>query len=151
MKQFQVPQFITVEDKVIGPLTVKQSVYVLGGIIIIVLAHLVFVPILFFPIAFVIAASSAALAFLKINDVPFPTIVKNSFLYSMRPHIYIWKKEDQKKMQLRKTQAPIQPEVAINTAPKLSESKLSDLAWSLNIKEKLRGSEDDQETAQTHF
>ena len=29
--QFQVPQFIEVEDKIFGPLTFKQFVYVLGG------------------------------------------------------------------------------------------------------------------------
>ena len=29
--QFQVPQFIEVEDKIFGPLTFKQFVYVAGG------------------------------------------------------------------------------------------------------------------------
>ena len=149
MKQFQVPQFITVEDKVIGPLTVKQAVYVLGGIILIVIARLIFVPILFFPIAAVIGAFAAALAFLKISDVPFPTIVKNGFLYSMRPHIYVWKKEDRQKVRAKKA-SPV-PEITVNTTPKLSESKLSDLAWSLNIKEKLRESEEDKIPSQTQF
>ena len=149
MRQFQVPQFITVEDKVIGPLTIKQAIYVLGGGIVIILCRLVFIPIIFFPLAFVIAAFAAALAFLKISDVPFPTIVKNSFFYSMRPHVYIWKKEDQKKAAAKK--AAIAPEVTVNTTPKLSESKLSDLAWSLNIKEKLREPGPDQGTSQTQF
>ena len=149
MKQFQVPQFITVEDKVIGPLTVKQSVYVLGGIVLIVLARLIFVPILFFPIAAVIGGFAAALAFLKINEVSFPTIVKNGFFYSMRPHIYIWKKQDRKKPTLEKS-SPV-PELTVNATPKLSESKLSDLAWSLNIKEKLREPEGDKIPSQTQF
>ena len=149
MRQFQVPQFITVEDKVIGPLTIMQAVYVLGGGIIIILCRLVFVPIIFFPLAFAIAAFAAALAFLKISDVPFPTIVKNSFFYSMRPHVYIWKKEDRGKTTSKKAVAT--PEVTVNTTPKLSESKLSDLAWSLNIKEKLREPGPDQGTSQTQF
>ena len=29
--QYQVPQFIEVEDKIFGPLTFKQLVYVVGG------------------------------------------------------------------------------------------------------------------------
>jgi hypothetical protein len=31
MKQFHVPQFIEVEDKIFGPLTLKQFLYVIGG------------------------------------------------------------------------------------------------------------------------
>ena len=146
MKQFQVPQFITVEDKVIGPLTVKQAVYVLGGAILIILSNLIFVPILFWPTAIVIAISAGALAFLKINEVPFPTVVKNGFFYFMRPRIYIWKKEDMGNKTAKKT---IAPEVTVAETPKLSESKLSDLAWSLNIKEKLRGTEEGGEDSST--
>ena len=29
--QFQVPQFIEIEDKIIGPFTVKQFIYLVGG------------------------------------------------------------------------------------------------------------------------
>ena len=29
--RFQVPQFIEVEDKIFGPLTLKQFIYVFGG------------------------------------------------------------------------------------------------------------------------
>ena len=140
MKQFQVPQFITVEDKVIGPLTIKQAVFVLGGLVIIALMRLVLVPLLFFPVALVIAATAAALAFLKIGDIPFTTVVKNGFWYSMRPHVYIWKKEKMKKATPQ--QAKADHHVTVNATPKLSESKLSDLAWSLNIKEKYRDSEE---------
>ncbi|TSC61742.1 MAG: SsrA-binding protein, partial [Parcubacteria group bacterium Athens0416_74] len=30
--QFQVPQFIEVEDKIVGPLTFKQFVFIAGGL-----------------------------------------------------------------------------------------------------------------------
>ncbi len=149
MRQFQVPQFITVEDKVIGPLTIKQAVFVLGGIILIMLCRLVFIPLLFFPIALVIAVSAGSLAFLKINDIPFPTVVKNGFFYFMRPRVYIWKKDDGKKIRTKKT-VP-EADVTVSATPKLSESKLSDLAWSLNIKEKLRQSEESETTGQPMF
>ena len=139
MRQFQVPQFITVEDKVIGPLTAKQFLYILGGIGVIALARFLLVSFLFFPIAIVVAALTLALAFLKVNEIPFPTLVKNGFRYTLHPHIYIWKKEDGK---AKPKQTVIQPDITVNATPKLSESKLSDLAWSLNIKEKLRQTEE---------
>ncbi|MDP3769423.1 MAG: PrgI family protein [Candidatus Sungbacteria bacterium] len=139
MRQFQVPQFITVEDKIIGPLTAKQFLFILGGIGIIALARFLLVSFLFFPIAIIVAAVAAALAFLKVNEIPFPTLVKNGFRYTMHPHIYIWKKEEEK---IKQKQAVAKPDIAVAATPKLSESKLSDLAWSLNIKEKLRQTEE---------
>lgn len=142
MRQFQVPQFITVEDKVIGPLTAKQFLYILGGIGVIALARFLLVSFLFFPIAIVVATVTAALAFLKVNEIPFPTLVKNGFRYTMHPHIYIWKKEEEKPVKIK--QVPVKPDITVSTTPKLSESKLSDLAWSLNIKEKLRQTEEEE-------
>lgn len=142
MKQFQVPQFITVEDKVIGPLTVKQSFFVLGGAILIIIGNFILVPFLFWPFAAIIGVIAGTLAFLKINDVPLPTIVKNGFLYLMRPHVYIWKKEYAQKG-AKQTISAI-PDITVAMTPKLSQSKLSDLAWSLNIKEKLRESGEEQ-------
>ena len=133
----------------IVPLTIKQAIYVLGGGIVIIVARYVFIPIIFFPIAFVIAAFAAALAFLKIGDIPFPIIVKNGFFYYMHPHVYIWRKEDAKKAAAQK---PVRvSDVTVNATPKLSESKLSDLAWSLNIKDKLREPQEEESISQTQF
>ncbi len=136
MKQFQVPQFITVEDKVVGPFTVKQFLYVAGGAIIVGIAYKFLQAFLFFPIAAVVGSLAAALAFLKINETPFPIVVRNAFLYLTRPHLYIWKQEARKKPTAADTAKKQEP--GIKSMPKLSESKLSDLAWSLDIEEKMR-------------
>ena len=136
MKQFQVPQFITIEDKVVGPFTIKQFLYIAGGAIIIGIAYKFLQSFLFLPIAVVVGAAAAALAFVKINETPFPIIVKNAFLYFTRPHLYLWKQEKTKKPP---AEAGIRkPDAAPKTIPKMSESKLSDLAWSLDIEEKMR-------------
>ena len=69
--QYQTPQFIDVEDKIFGPLTVRQFVYLAGG------AGLSFIlfQLLPFLIAIIliggVAALSLALAFYKINNKPF--------------------------------------------------------------------------------
>lgn len=136
MPQFQVPQFITVEDKVIGPFTVKQFIYVGAGALLVVFAYMTFESYLFFPIAIFIGALAGALAFLKINEQPFPVVLKNAIFYFIRPRLYLWKKEERRQTGYR---TPIKKmEVTVKREPKLSESKLSDLAWSLDIKEKLR-------------
>ena len=138
MRQYQVPQFITIEDKVIGNvLTIKQFLYLAGGAGIIALLRLALQPFLLVPLAIAIGAVAAALAFLKINDQPVPRVIKNMAFFALRPRLFVWKhaappKRAPLKDAIDKSQTPA---IAI---PKLSQSKLSDLAWSLDIKEKLR-------------
>ena len=133
MRQYQVPQFITVEDKVIGPLTIKQFLFLLGGGAIIFLGRTFLVSFLFFPFALIIGTAAGALAFLKINERPFPMIVKNALLYFLRPRLYVWKKTEvrPKSPEQKKAATP-----EIRTIPRLTESKLTDLAWSLDVKSK---------------
>lgn len=135
MKQFQVPQFITVEDKVIGPFTLKQFLYLAGGGGLILAAYMFLQSILFFLTAALIGSLAGALAFLKVNEQPFPIMLKNAILYLIRPRLYIWKKEEVKRVS---APAEKKPQPAITAIPKLSASKLTDLAWSLDIEKKIR-------------
>lgn len=135
MRQYQVPQFITVEDKVIGPFTIKQSLYLGAGAILITIIRQILQPFLFWPISILIAAFAASLAFLKINEQPFPVVLKNSFFFLIRPRMFMWKREPAPRPAEKQAATPKQ-ETVIRAIPKLSESKLSDLAWSLDIKEK---------------
>lgn len=139
---FQVPQFIEIEDKIFGPLTFRQFVYIAGGAGICFLAW-VYVPFHFLALFFIlpIAAFSAALAFWKVNNRPFILIVEATFRYLFTKKLYIWKRSAQ----------PISPtspaaNVGAQTSgplnnlaiPKLSDSKLKDLSWSLDVQEKIR-------------
>jgi hypothetical protein len=133
--RFQVPQFIEVEDKIFGPLTIKQFVYLAGG------AGLSFIiyTILPFPVAILLIAAvvafSAALAFYKINDrFPFIYIVESAFKYALGSKLYIWKKEDRKVLPKEKEAVEVAKTLKV---PKLSDSKLKDLTWSLDIKESM--------------
>lgn len=137
MRQFQVPQFITVEDKVIGPFTIKQFLYIGSGGLLILGTRTFLQPFLFFPLAALIGALAASLAFLKINEQPFPMVLKNAIFYLLRPRLYIWKKEPPQRAPAKEA-APRKEEALVKRIPTLSESRLSDLAWSLDIKEKLR-------------
>lgn len=119
----------------IGPFTIKQALYLGGGAGLIFLIKLVLNGFFFVVLAVPIGAFAAALAFLKVNELPFPVVLKNALLYSFRPRFYLWRQEARKKPETTKT-GEKKPETLINTLPKMSESKLSDLAWSLDIKEK---------------
>lgn len=138
--QFQVPQYIEVEDKIFGPFTVKQFIYLAGSV------GIIFILNSFLPLTFAlliggpIVALGLALAFYKVNKQPFIKIVEASFRYILGSRLYIWKKE-QKKVTKKKRGIEESAELFV---PKLSDSKLKDLAWSLDIKESIYSSKEQQ-------
>jgi hypothetical protein len=69
--QFQVPQFIDVEDKIVGPLSFKQFAYILAAGATAFIGVRVFPLWLGIPLALPLIGFFLALAFLKINGRPF--------------------------------------------------------------------------------
>ena len=129
--RFQVPQFIEVEDKIFGPLTFKQFIYLAGGVGIAVISFILLPKFFAVLISLPVILFVAALAFYKVNDKPFINMVEAFVKYTFTNKLYIWKKEDKAlvaKESLKKT-----PEQVY--VPKLSDSKLKELTWSLDIKE----------------
>jgi len=80
--QFHVPQFINVEDKIFGPLSFKQFVYLVGGAGFCVILYAV-IPykVIAYPFIIVAAGFSLALTFYRVNDKPFIEIVQAAFSY----------------------------------------------------------------------
>ncbi len=134
--RFHVPQFIEVEDKVFGPLTIKQFIYLAGG------GGACFAVFNYLPkpIAFLIipllAALSVALAFYKPNNRSFVKALEAGFEYLRKNKLYVWQKI-QKKKQSQEENKKEKDHLAELNVPRLSDSKLSDLSWSLDIKERL--------------
>jgi hypothetical protein len=134
MQQFQVPQYIEIEDKIIGPLSVKQFLYVLaagGGALL--FFSLDFPSILFWPLSLAWVAFFLSLAFGKINGQPFVTVLNNAINHITSTRLYIWKRENKRV----KTAQPVITQ-AVPHLPRLTESKLKNLSWSLDINEKLK-------------
>ena len=130
--RFQVPQFIEVEDKIFGPLTIKQFIYLVGGA---GLSFLVYSLIgnIYISAVFIlpIIMFAVALAFYKINNKPFINVVEAAFKYFLGEKLYIWKKVDK---QITAKEAE-EIDISSFSVPKLSDSKLKDLTWSLDIKQ----------------
>ncbi len=132
--RYQVPQFIEVEDRIFGPLTLKQFIYLAGGV---GLSFTLwrFLP-LFFAFIFIapIAALSMGLAFYKVNNRPLLTTIEYAINYLFGIKLYLWKT---KREIPKKANMKTKKENELIFVPKLSESKLKDLAWSLDIKENI--------------
>lgn len=127
--RFQVPQFTDVEDKIIGPLSFRQFVYLAGAAGAIVVLFSVFPRFIAILIALPVGAFGAALAFVKINNQPFIKTVESFLKYSLTSKLYLWKHSDPNKT--KQTKKSVDPK----HVPKLSESKLRDLMWSLDVKQ----------------
>ena len=133
--QFQVPQFIEVEDRIFGPLTFKQFVYIAGGAGAAYLLWRVFPFYLSVPLIVAEGGFAAALAFLKFNGRPFIIALENGFFYTLRTKLYLWSNASKQAAKKEVVQAA-QPGTEVYI-PKLSDSKLHELAWSLDIKERI--------------
>lgn len=131
----QVPQFIEVEDKIFGSLSFRQFLYLIGGIAVVVILYLQFG---FFLAVLVGAAPlglGLALAFVKVNNRPFIYFLQSLLTFFMRGRLYLWRKQEKKpvpsstRMEASSTQKL--------EAPRISESRLKELAWTLDIKESM--------------
>ncbi|MBI4993845.1 PrgI family protein [Candidatus Wolfebacteria bacterium] len=101
--QFQVPQFIEVESKLVGPLTLRQFLYLAAAGGASFLAFFVFKTWLWFLISAISFTFGIALAFYKYNGQPLPKIIFYAFSFLWKPKLYIWKREAEKAAGLPET------------------------------------------------
>jgi len=131
MRQFTVPQFIDVEDKILGPITVRQFLLlVVGGLIIFAEFKLSDMA-LFILLAIPTSAFFIIFAFVRVNSVPFHYFVLNMIQTFKKPHLRIWIRDTIVKTPSKKDADKISKstEVTIPTSRKpLTGSKLSDIS-----------------------
>lgn len=134
--QFQVPQFTDVEDKIFGPLTLKQFVYVAGGVGFGFLLWNYLPAVISAPLALAVIGFAVALAFIKVNKKPLIIIIEAAFMYFIHTKLYLWNAHREKKK--KKKEEEKLPSEHVQEVPSLSENKLKSLAWSLDINERIR-------------
>ena len=132
--RFQVPQFINVEDKILGPFSIKQFVYLVGG------AGMIYIVWHFLPhwlailIIAPVGAFTLALAFYMPNGKPFIFMVQAAVAYALSSRLYLWKRVP-KKMTANNIAKELRKDGGV---PSLSESKLKDLTWALDINQNIK-------------
>lgn len=91
--KYIVPQFIDNENKILGPITVRQFMIVLASVFLLFILYSIF-PFAYFAImAAIIIPIAATFAFVKINGQPFHLFAVNVLQTQMRPKIRVWNKE----------------------------------------------------------
>lgn len=126
--QFTVPQFIDVENKIIGPISVRQFVTLLVGGVIIFLDYQLLYNINFFFFAatgVILLALSGTFAFLRINGRPFHYFLLNIFNTFKEPRLRVWSKA---KSDFKFKQEKVTPPLVIPQKKPLVASKLTQLS-----------------------
>ncbi len=90
MQQFTIPQFIDVEDKIIGPITTRQFIIILIASIVSGVAYKLADFALFITITLVVFGIGGVFAFLKINGQNFHLFILNLVQTLKKPKIRIW-------------------------------------------------------------
>lgn len=134
--QFHVPQFIEVENKIFWTLTFRQFVYLVGGAGLIFILHTLFPLFITVILGAPVLAASLSLAFLKIHGKPFIEVAYNGFKYLSGTKLYLWRKQTNKTAKTKKGEDI--EKIGGTYLPKLTENKLQELSWSLDIKEKIK-------------
>ncbi len=94
--RFKVPQFIDVEDKIFGPFTFKQFIYLIGGAGICFILYKALPLVIAFLFIIPVAGLAAALTFYQVNGKPFIFILESSVKYFFQNKLYLWKKVPKK-------------------------------------------------------
>ncbi len=133
--QFPVPQYIDIEDTIVGPLSVKQTIIFAIGVMIIFMSMMIFVVSITIIIAIPTTIVTLLFAFYKPNGRPLYVLVTNYFIYHFRPKLYIWRREPEGILIKRaiKREAPnnrMSAEYKI-----VSRNRLQELAWVLDTQQ----------------
>ncbi len=150
MDQVTVPQFIDAEDKILGPITVRQFVILFVAAIILFLFYK-FADFTVFIFACIIVGGIAGVAgFLKINGQPFHYFLLHIFETLQRPSLRVWRKQvSRNTLQLhwgRAAKAELEEEkekLPVPVHERLSDRKLSDIALILDTGGAYHGEHDE--------
>lgn len=132
-EKFVVPQFIDNEDKILGPITVRQFLICLGATLIIFLLYRLF-PLVYFIMGSVFTAAIAGtFAFLRVNGQPFHLFFINFLQTNTRPKKRVWNKDmDNAQLKAFIVKPPEVSKIVMASKSRPESTRLRDLALTVN-------------------
>lgn len=130
MATFQVPQFIDIEDKIIGPISLRQFIILVVTAAAVFLLFKVLQIWLWIIVGGSVGALGMALAFLKINGQNFSRVALNFLRYMINPRLYVWQRSGQKRTLVKEQPKIVKKEETIKK--RLSASELEEMAKKLD-------------------
>ena len=125
---FNVPQFIDVEDKIAGPFTAKQLLWMFGMGAALLILWSVLEKAAFFVAAVPTVLLFLALAFYRPYKQPLIKFILHGFLFVFRPKLYVWKRIYEKPIKARHKEEEKPKETRAEKERKLTPENLEALA-----------------------
>ncbi len=131
--RFEVPQFIEIEDKIFGPLTWKQFVYIAGGVGLSAVLFFFTPFIIFVLLGIPVLALTFLLAFYPVNNRPFSNFLEAAVRYFQGNKLYFWRK---KGSGIYNTSSENTPPVSTSSyiPPTTTENNIASLSRRLEMK-----------------
>jgi hypothetical protein len=138
MQRFVVPQFINVENKVIGPITVRQFLIFVGAAVIAAILYRLLIFTYFVVSAVLLFGLAAVVAFVKVNGAQFHFFFLNLIQTFKKPGLRVW---NNRKLPVElKTVANIKADDGIVVRKQLyRKSRLAELSLVVDTKGRYRG------------
>lgn len=132
-EKFIVPQFIDKEDKILGPITVRQFLISLATVFVLFILYKLLKFVYFIPTALFTVGLGGTFGFVKVNGQPFHVFFLNFLQTSIRPNLRVWDKTLSDAEIRPFLETPEEEEIArIHRKPAPSARHLRDLALTVN-------------------
>lgn len=127
--RYELPQFINIEDKIFGPFSFSQFVYLAGGgasayvlwqILPTIIAIFFIIP---------IVGLALALAFYKVNNRPFIFMIQAGAAHLFRSKFYLWQQKKQQKLSDKPKSNPAEEFIPTTRG----QSELKQIAFNLDM------------------
>lgn len=135
--RFEVPQFIEVEDKIFGPFTWRQFIYLMGGggIAAVLFITNTFIFLLF---GLPIGVLAALLAFYPVNNRPFSVYLESILRYMSGTKLYLWRKQSRAVYSGARSDAEVEDTISASVAhnmhvPTVTKNRLHTLSRNLEL------------------
>jgi len=147
MQQFNVPQFIDVEDKVLGPITVRQFVIILICGLFSAVAYKLSDFALFLTLTILFFGIGGIIAFLRVNGRPFHYFILNLIQTLKKPKLRIWNNQLSKTSRELKDDQEIKIEQIVRVQKKqpYPKSRLAEVSLIVDTGGVYQGGDDDVE------
>lgn len=143
--QFPVPQFLEVEDTVVGPLTVKQSIFLGAAGAIVFMSVLVLKPVYAVFVSILALSAALAFSFYRPNGRPLLVYIQNFILFGTKPKLYIWKRDPEGFLVKRSIKRETVKDTRDMEYKIVSRNRLQELAWMLDTRQDMEVEGEDGE------
>ena len=133
MKQYNIPQFVDSEDKIVGQITLRQFAVLAIGVVIggFLWYFKPNIPVFIITIIPVVVAS-IIFAFIKINGQNFDIFLTNVIIYILKPTLFLWSRDIDPNQSVIKTTIQKKKASFIREEKEYNQSRVQEVAWTLD-------------------